>query len=112
MTIDDTEAEEISDPVAEEATSESTIVELEANQTEAEEATLGIAADKDIKDIDDTIDTIDSSAVVVDEVCPDAIYDNEKSKNNHKTVVHTVATFRNSPNDTLGQIKLERIHVN
>ena len=102
--LGDTEAKENSDSVAEEATSESTtVVELEANPTEAEEATLGTAADKDI---DDTIvheTETDSSAAVVDEVCPDEIYDNETSKSDHTSVVHAVATFRNSPNDTIGQ---------
>ena len=104
MTIDDTEAKENSDSVAEEATSESTtVVELEANPTEAEEATLGTAADKDI---DDTIvheTETDSSAAVVDEVCPDEIDNNETSRSDHTSVVHAVATFRNSPNDTIGQ---------
>ena len=102
VTIDETESEEISDPVAEEDSSESTVVELEGNKPEAEEATLGVA-DKDIEDIDDIVDTIDSSATVVDELCPDAIYDNDNRKNDHTTVVHAVATFRNSPNDALGQ---------
>ena len=57
----------------------------------------------------DIVDTIvhetetDASAAVVDEVCPDGIYDNETSRSDHTSVVHAVATFRNSPNETLGQ---------
>ena len=99
MTIDAEEARENSEAVAEKATSESTSSEFVENPTEAEEATV-VTADKDT--IVHERATMDSSAVV-DEVCPDAFYDDEKSQSKSITVVHAVATFSNSPNDTLGQ---------
>ena len=72
-------------------------------QQRAEEATLGTAADQDIEDTIDHETETDSSAAVVDEVCPDEIYDNETSISDHTSVVHAVATFRNSSNDAIGQ---------
>ena len=76
---------------------------MELNPTEAEKAILGIATEQCIEETLDIVTETDTSSAVVDEVCPDVIYDNEMSRSDHISVVHAIATFRNSPNDTLGQ---------
>ena len=42
-------------------------------------------------------------------MCPDEICDNGTSRCDHTSVVHAVATFRNSPNDTIGQDDINSI---
>ena len=118
VTIDAEEAKENSEPVAEEATSESIedkVVEIVAEDATADEATRESIADISVvivaedanaenDDKDTTVTentTSDSSAVVQDEVCDDTFYDDEKARSDHITVVHAVATFKNSPNDAL-----------
>ena len=120
VTIDAEKAKENSETVAEEATSESIedkVVEIVAEDAiaTADEATRESIADISVvivaedanaenDDKDTTVTentTSDSSAVVQDEVCDDTFYDDEKARSDHITVVHAVATFKNSPNDAL-----------
>ena len=84
------------EPVVEEATFESIPdVEIVAKDTTAQ------YDDKNTPVSENT--TSDYLAVVQDEVCDDDFYDDEKAGSDHITVVHAVATFRNSPNDDISQ---------
>ena len=51
---------------------------------------------------DENEGTVDASNIV-DEICPDEVYNNAEAKSANIVVVHAIATFENSPNDTLGQ---------
>jgi hypothetical protein len=111
VTIDAEEANENSEPVAEEAKEnlEPVVAEEAISESNADKSVEIVAEDATAEndDKDTTVvnesATSDYSAVVQDEVCDDTFYDDEKARSDHITVVHAVATFRNSPNDTLSQ---------
>ena len=98
---------------------------VEEDPTEAEEALVGtIAAEvahvdntasDSVSEIAATTETVGETekheeneptvytSHIVDELCPDEVYNNEEAKSESVIVVHAVATFENSPNDALGQ---------
>jgi hypothetical protein len=118
---------------AEEANASTIAAEKAAEDSKAEESIVCVAAEeatvndenKQVSDVDDFDETavngenitetfgetekqdenegtVDASNIV-DEICPDEVYNNEEAKSANIVVVHAVATFENSPNDTLGQ---------